>query len=234
MLGRYYNYLVVSDHWSARLVRRVYRLIENLSVPAPRFVVRPLLAIILSIRAIYYFVARFFFCEPLFKAYCTQYGRNLHTGVYLHWVQGRGEIILGDNVTIDGKCSFAFAARYSQKPSLIIGNDTGIGHNCSFTIGRQITIGNRCRIAGDVRMFDSPGHPTDPAARAAGLPADPADVRPITIGDNVWIGASAIIYPGVTIGNDSVIGMGAVVMSDIAEQTIVAGNPARQIRVFSK
>jgi acetyltransferase-like isoleucine patch superfamily enzyme len=234
MLDHWYHYLATSDVWFARLARRVYRSVENFSVPAPRPIVRPLLTIILCVRAIYFFVARVFFCEPLFKAYCKRHGRNLHTGPYLHWIQGKGEIVLGDGVTIDGKCSFAFASRYTARPMLIIGHYTGIGHNCAFTIGRQIKIGDHCRIAADVRMFDSPGHPTDPVARLAHLPAAPEDVRSITIGDNVWIGRNAIIYPGVTIGNDSTVGMGAVVLNDVPSKTVVVGNPARQVRSVGK
>jgi len=51
-----------------------------------------------------------------------------------------------------------------------------------------------------VVLIDSSGHPTDPQARLLGLPPDADDVRPITIGDNVWIGQRSILFPGVTIG----------------------------------
>jgi acetyltransferase-like isoleucine patch superfamily enzyme len=78
-------------------------------------------------------------------------------------------------------------------------------------------------------MFDSAGHPTNPADRLAGLPTPVDDVQPITIGDNVWIGGSCIIYPGVTIGNGSVISMGSVVTANVPANVLVMGNPARQI-----
>jgi acetyltransferase-like isoleucine patch superfamily enzyme len=189
---------------------------------------------VLAIRGLYYFIARVFVCEPLFKAYCTQYGRNLRTGVFLHWVQGKGRILIGDNVLIDGKCSFSFAVRYSANPTLTIGDNTGIGHLCAFTVAKQITIGKHCRIASQVQMFDSPGHPNDPALRLTGAPAPDEDVRPIVIEDNVWIGSRAIIFPGVTIGEGSVVAMGAVVMSNVPPRTLVAGNPARQLRSLAK
>src|SRR5206468_5615407 len=95
-------------------------------------------------------------------------------------------------------------------------------------------IGRNARIAIGVRMFDSPGHPANPAARLAGLPAGEEDVRPIIIGDNVWVGSDAIIFPGVTIGEGAVVAAGAVVMSDVPAYTLVAGNPARQIRTFTE
>jgi len=190
----------------------------------------PVLQAVLFIRAIYYFVVRVAICEPLFKAYCKSYGRGLRTGVYFHWVQGRGELIIGNDVHIDGKCSFSFAARYSETPTLIIGDHSGIGYGCSFGIGKQIKIGSNCRIAMDVQMFDSPGHPADPESRLAGMPPSSEEVRPITVGDNVWIGLRSIIYPGVSIGDNSVIAAGSVVMSNVPANTLVAGNPARQVR----
>ena len=68
--------------------------------------------------------------EPLFKAYCKQYGRRLRTGIYLHWIQGDGDIVIGDDVYLDGKCSISFAARFADRPLLQIGDHTSIGHNC--------------------------------------------------------------------------------------------------------
>jgi acetyltransferase-like isoleucine patch superfamily enzyme len=192
------------------------------------------LGLVLAVRFVYYFFARVFWCEPLFKAYCKKYGRHLRTGVYLHWVQGNGDLILGDDVTIDGRCSFFFAARYTEHPTLAIGDRTGIGHNCAFVVGERITIGRDCRIASSVALFDVSGHPADPAERLAGKPAPLEEVRPITIGDNVWIGSGAVIYPGVMIGDNSIVSLGAVVMSSVPANTVVAGNPARQIRSLAR
>jgi acetyltransferase-like isoleucine patch superfamily enzyme len=189
-----------------------------------------MLTLFLFLRSAYYFVVRVFFCEPFFKAYCTTYGRGVHTGVFLHWIQDRGKLIVGDNVLIDGKCSFTFAARFSEQPTLFIGDNSGISHGCNFTIGKKIVIGRHCRIAGDVWIFDSPGHPADPVARMAGLPTTEDEVKPVVIEDNVWIGRRAIIMPGVTVGTGSIVSAGAVVMADVPPNTVVLGNPARQIK----
>ena len=78
-------------------------------------------------------------------------------------------------------------------------------------------------------IADSSGHPSEPSARMSGASPSNEDVRPVTICDNVWIGRRAIILPGVTIGEGSVIGSGAVVMSDIPPLTIAMGNPARKV-----
>jgi acetyltransferase-like isoleucine patch superfamily enzyme len=188
-----------------------------------------MLWVYLALRSLVYFLRRIAICEPLLKAYCTKYGKRLHSGVFVHWIQGKGEIILGDDVELDGKCSIQFAVRFSECPTLIIGDRTGVSHNCSFTIGKRIAIGHDCRIASDVLMFDSSGHPADPVARQEGAPPKAEDVKPITIGNNVWIGKRAVIFPGVTIGDGSIISTCAVVTGDIAPYTIVAGNPARKI-----
>jgi serine acetyltransferase len=203
--------------------------VRTFTLPAPRLIVKPLLFGFLALRVAYFFAKRVFVCEPLFKAYCTQYGRHVRTGVFVHWVQGKGNLILGDDVLIDGKCTFAFAARFTDRPTLTIGDHADIGHNCTFTVGKRITIGRHCQIASDVWMFDASGHQTDPAARLAGLPPTAEEVRPITIGDNVWIGRRCIIFPGVTIGDGSVITAGSVVMNSVAPYIVVAGNPARKI-----
>jgi carbonic anhydrase/acetyltransferase-like protein (isoleucine patch superfamily) len=188
-----------------------------------------LLAIYVSIRAVYYFLVRVFICEPFFKSYCTQYGRNVHTGAFIHWIRGPGRLIVGDNVLVDGKCSITFATRYAESPTLRIGNNVGIMHNCELNVGREIVIGNNVGIAGNVLMFDSPGHPTDPVLRRSWAPALPDDVKAIHIEDDVWIGRDATIFPGVTIGRGSVVATGAIVMSNVPPYVVVAGSPARQI-----
>ena len=224
-----YSHLAISNDPVARAIRAIYRCVRNFSLPAPIWIFRPILSVYLFLRETYYFLVRVFVCEPFFKAYCTKYGRNVHTGPFVHWIQGRGQLIVGDNVTIDGKCSFIFAVRYTDHPTLRIGNNVGIGHNSTFTIGREITIGNNVMIGGNIEMFDSPGHPTDPASRLAGLPALPEDVKPIHIEDNVWIGSGTTIFPGVTLGEGCIVARGAIVMSNVPPYVIVAGSPARQI-----
>jgi carbonic anhydrase/acetyltransferase-like protein (isoleucine patch superfamily) len=224
-----YRFLARSDHPLARATRSTYRAMSRFTLPAPRAVVRPALAAFLAGRGAFHFLWRVLVCEPLFKAYCTRYGRGLRTGVYVHWVQGKGDILIGDDVLVDGKCSLTFASRFAERPTLEIGDRTGIGHGCALTVARRITIGRDCRIAGGVHMFDSSGHPSDPAARRAGAAPSPEDVRPITLGDNVWVGRNAMIFPGVTVGEGSVVSAGAVVTSDVPPNTVVAGNPARRI-----
>jgi acetyltransferase-like isoleucine patch superfamily enzyme len=232
-MSNWYRYLATSDDWKARAVRRAYRAVGNFSVPAPRLITIPILTVVVGIRSFYYFFMRVFICEPLFKAKCRSYGRNLHTGVFLHWVQGKGDIILGDNVTLDGRSNIFFAARFCERPTLRIGDNSGFGHECAFSVGKEIRIGSHCRFASNIAIFDSSGHPSEPTARMRGEPPAVDDVRPVIIGDNVWIGTGCIIYPGVTIGDNSIVSAGSVVMSSVPANTVVAGNPARMVRTLA-
>lgn len=232
-MSNWHRYFATSGNWKARAVRRAYRGVLEFSVPAPRVITVPVLTAVVGIRSAYYFLMRVFVCEPLFKAKCRSYGRNLHTGVFLHWVQGKGDIILGDNVTLDGRSNIFFAARFCERPTLRIGDNTGFGHACAFSVGKEIRIGSHCRFASYIAIFDSSGHPSEPIARMKGEPPKADDVKPVIIGDNVWVGTGCIIYPGVSIGDNSIVSAGSVVMSSVPANTVVAGNPARMVRTLT-
>ncbi|STR44613.1 sugar O-acetyltransferase [Iodobacter fluviatilis] len=91
--------------------------------------------------------------------------------------------------------------------------------------GAPITIGEHSLIGPHVQII-TVNHPVDPTERQRYA----FTAKPVHIGANVWIGAGAIICPGVSIGDHSVVGAGAVVTHDVPRCTLVAGNPAREIR----
>jgi acetyltransferase-like isoleucine patch superfamily enzyme len=217
-----------NDPWIRR-ARRAYRALGAFTLPAPAPLVKPLLHAYVANRTVVHFLRRVLVAEPLFKAYCKSYGKGVTTGIYVHWIQGSGDIVLGDHVNFDGKSSITFAARFADRPTLEVGDHTGISHECSFSIGKRVRIGRHCRIASGVHILDSSGHPSTPDARKAGDAPRDEDVKPVTIEDNVWIGRRATVFPGVTIGEGSIVSTGAMVMTDVAPYTIVAGNPARRI-----
>ena len=101
--------------------------------------------------------------------------------------------------------------------------------NVNFIVldGAKVTIGDNVFIAPNVGIYTA-GHPLDVERRNQGLEY----AWPVTIGDNVWIGAGAMILPGVTVGAGSVIAAGAVVNRDVPAFTLVAGNPARVVRTI--
>ena len=221
--------VALSDKAWARTARSIRRGLLGFSLPIPHGAARVLVRIFHGARVAWYTLRRVLIAEPLFKGYCASYGRNLRTGIFVHFVQGGGAIEAGDDVLVDGKSSFLFATRFSDRPTLVIGDRTGIGHDCTFAVARRIEIGADCRIARGVWMFDSPGHPSEPEARRLGKPPEADQVRPIIIGNNVWVGGFSIIFPGVSIGEGSVIAAGSVVVADVPAYTVMAGNPARRI-----
>ncbi|TXS44823.1 sugar O-acetyltransferase [Streptomyces sp. t39] len=106
-----------------------------------------------------------------------------------------------------------------------VGERTFVNVNLTALDVAPITIGKDCQIGPNVQLL-TPTHPLEPQPRRDKLEA----ARPITIGDNVWLGGGAIVLPGVTIGDNSVIGAGAVVTRDVPANVVAVGNPARVIR----
>jgi acetyltransferase-like isoleucine patch superfamily enzyme len=223
------KWAAVSDHWAAAGLRRMRSGHHRISLPMPHIVAKVILALYVASRGVIKFLVRVLISQPCFMAYCTSCGKRLTTTWHLPWVRGIGRIVIGDDVTIHGRITIAFAARYAESPTLTIGDGTGVGHHAVFVIGKQITVGKNCLISNEVIMFDAPGHPTSAPLRLQGAPAATSAVKPITIGDNVWIGQRGIVYPGVTIGEGAVVATGSVVMNDVEAHTMVGGNPARRI-----
>lgn len=106
-----------------------------------------------------------------------------------------------------------------------IGDNVFINFNCTILDAAPVVIGNDVLFGPNVHLY-SATHPTDPAVRAEGLEY----AKPINIQDNVWIGGSSVICPGVTVGSKSVIGAGSVVTKDIPPDVVAAGNPCKVIR----
>lgn len=107
---------------------------------------------------------------------------------------------------------------------LSVGARTFINEGASVVSHDHVEIGEDCRIGELVGIFDTDHHEID---SASGIRR-----APVHIGDNVWIGRSAIILPGVTIGDNAVVAAGAVVTKDVPDATLVAGNPARIVRTL--
>ena len=223
------HWVVRSPHPLAAGLRRARRASQRFTLPAPRVVVVPMLWLFLAVRAVVFFVRSKLIAEPLLKAYCTRHGRRVTAGIYVPWVIGRGELVLGDDVRIDGKISINFAASFTARPRLEIGDGSDIAHETRFVVGREVRIGRHVQVAGGVTFRDSGGHASDPALRKAGAPPDPSEVRPIIVHDNAWIGTGAMLLPGTEIGEGSIVAAHAIVSGVVAPYTIVAGNPARRV-----
>jgi len=106
--------------------------------------------------------------------------------------------------------------------NISLGRGVFLNFNCVILDVVKVTIGDRTQIGPGVQILTA-DHPRDPAQRRAGLEFG----RPVTIGADVWIGGSAIVLPGVRIGDGAIVGAGAVVTRDVAAGATVVGNPAR-------
>lgn len=113
--------------------------------------------------------------------------------------------------------------------NISVGENFYTNHNVTILDGAKVTFGDNVFIAPDC-VFSTAGHPLDAEQRNRGLEI----ALPITIGDNVWIGTHVSVLPGVTIGNNVVIGAGSVVNRDIQDGVIAVGNPCRVLRPITE
>lgn len=105
-----------------------------------------------------------------------------------------------------------------------LGSGVFLNFDCVVLDVARVTIGDGTEIGPGVHIYTA-DHPRDPEVRRSGLEYG----RPVHIGRNVWIGGKAIILPGVTIGDDALVGAGAVVTRDVPAGATVVGNPARVV-----
>lgn len=129
----------------------------------------------------------------------------------------------GADVNIEARVDFGSGRNVS------LGDHAGIGARSrveAAEIGPGVIIAPEVMILARNHVFDEPGT----WIGAQGV----TDLRPVTIGEGAWIGARAIILPGVTVGPFAVIGAGAVVTKDVPSHGVAVGNPARVVRVWSE
>ena len=137
---------------------------------------------------------------------------------------------IGKNVAIDVNFFCDFGS------NIFIGDDVIINSSCTFIDNEKIIIGNKVLIAPNVQIYTA-YHPLLPEQRIIEKKegsdcyyttcADPVEIK-----DGVWIGGGVIILPGVTIGENSVIGAGSVVTRSIPDNCVAVGNPCRVIKFF--
>ncbi|MFD6755704.1 sugar O-acetyltransferase [Micromonospora gifhornensis] len=106
-----------------------------------------------------------------------------------------------------------------------IGPRSFVNFQAVFLDVAPITLGADVQVGPNVQLL-TPTHPVEPEPRRAKWEA----ARPITIGDNAWLGGGAIVLAGVTVGDNTVIGAGAVVTRDLPANVVAVGNPARPVR----
>jgi acetyltransferase-like isoleucine patch superfamily enzyme len=174
---------------------------------------------------------------PVDFLYCRACGVRWRWGWYLngfpHFRAVGGRIMIGERFRAHSRSKGnsigvfqpVVLTAWGKGSEIILGDDVGMS-GCSLTAQRRIVIGNRVLVGVGALIVDTDAHPLTPEDRAAQRPAAAA---PIEIGDDVFIGARAIVLKGVKIGTGAVVGAGAVVSKDVPARAIVAGNPARVV-----
>lgn len=145
---------------------------------------------------------------------------------------GQGTIHIGDNTNFGfrlagrlGSGEILLQAR-TPEAEIIIGCDNWLNNNTSLCAVRSIRIGNLCRIGDFVAIMDADFHEINPATRNRSV----GTIKPVSIGNNVWIGSRVMVLKGASIGDNSVIAAMSVVTSAIPANCIAAGVPAKVIR----
>lgn len=134
-------------------------------------------------------------------------------------VRGPGEIVFGDNVIVLGD---ATPHTYTPESRIVIGNNVMMG-TARFGCAREIVVGDDCILA-ECSLSDTDHHSARADRRS---PLAPVRVAPVSLGRNVWVGRYAAVLPGCSVGENSVLGHGAVVLRSFGPNLIIVGNPAK-------
>jgi acetyltransferase-like isoleucine patch superfamily enzyme len=166
-------------------------------------------------------------------------GRIILKGFPLIDITEHASITIGNHVTLNSRNKgyhinlHSPVKLFADRPGaeIMIGESTRI-HGTCIHAHKRISIGKGCLIAGNTQIFDSSGHDlsfphVEDRIHTIGC------AKPITIEDNVWIGANCLILPGTSVGSGSVIAAGSVVVKSIPPFVIAGGNPAKVIKDYS-
>lgn len=126
---------------------------------------------------------------------------------------------------VKGNCTILSPFFCDYGYNIEVGENFFMNVDCVILDGARVSFGDNVFVAPHCGFYTA-GHPLDAERRNQGLEY----ARPITVGSNVWIGAHVCVLPGVTIGENTVIGAGSVVTKDIPPHVLAAGNPCRVIR----
>lgn len=187
-------------------------------------------------------LSRFYFIyTPINKAKLklngAEYGKGLKTRGFIRIHNPYGVLIIKENVRINS-AEWTNPIGYSNKVNfqivgngcITIGSNTGI--SCaSITSAKKVTIGENVLIGAGVKIYDTDFHPLSALKRFSGKQkTEDVKSEEISIGDGSFIAAGTMILKGVHIGDNCVVGAGSIVTSDIPDNQIWAGNPARYIK----
>lgn len=213
---------------------KLYHLIKRLRkgsiIPSIYIIHRPLYTLTRMLISFRWMLQEKLWSIPLFKSIVKKCGTGLSLPNGVPWLDSQThlQIEIGNNVTI-AKASF-FAGHIHNHPILKIGNNTTIGYNTMISVNERVEIGNNVMIAHNCFIADCDGHPLDPMRRMNHESVTIDEVKPIIIGNNVWVGSGTVILKGTEIGDNTVISSNSVISGKILPNKIMMGIPARAIK----
>jgi acetyltransferase-like isoleucine patch superfamily enzyme len=168
-----------------------------------------------------------FYAEWFLRPQLTHLGKELT--IFQPWnvVIFGGPVRIGDYANIicssDHKVRLSIWAEENDTPGITIGDFCLICPGVRISAASEIKIGDNCMLASGAYITDSDWHGIYDRT-------DPGSVVPVILEENVWVGDRATICKGVTIGKNSIVGAGAVVVNNVEPNTVVAGNPAKIVK----
>lgn len=140
------------------------------------------------------------------------------------WEEDRAALLRELLGSVKGTCTINPGFRCDYGSNITVGDHFYANYNCVILDCAPVTFGDNVFIAPNCGFYTA-GHPLDAPTRNSGLEF----AKPITVGDDVWIGGNVVVLPGVKIGSGSVIGAGSVVTRDIPAGVVAVGNPCRPL-----
>lgn len=150
-------------------------------------------------------------------------------------VRGKKYIDFGCNLTLGARCRLEVHGNHRSK-KLLFGENVNMGYDVRITCSNKIEIGNDVLIGSRVLIIDnSHGKYSGDNQDTPDIPPNKRKImsKPIKIEDNVWIGENSIIQMGVTVGYGSIIAANSVVTKDVSAKSMVAGAPAKTIKIYN-
>lgn len=219
-----------SDSSAGRGVRQLYSLFRSIEMPVIPVFYQLLALLHVGTNQLFSRIVQFTYFTPMFKSRIKGTKRRMVLSCGMPQIIGKLNISMGDDVRISGISTFCARPSTSIQPELIIGNNVDIGWQNMLSVGTRIELQDDVRLAGRVFLAGYPGHPMDAKSRALGKSDTIDQIGDIVLREGAWIGTSATILAGVTVGRGAIVAASSVVTKDVPDLVLVAGNPARVIK----
>ncbi len=216
----------------ARFAWRAIQAVRGARMPMVRPLHGALYALHAGLRNLASQAMRALYWTPLFLSRCETPAPGLRLEGGMPFIAGPLRIRLGRDVRLSAASTLTARPSTRPQPLLDVGSNVDIGWQTTIAVGTRVVLGDNVRLAGRNFLAGYPGHPMDPAARAAGLACGEDQIGDIVLEDDVWLGTGVTVLAGVTIGRGTVVGAGSVVTKSLPSMVLAAGNPARAIRVL--